>query len=96
MMSGGSDNEIIDKAKEAAGPIFEIIDMVWYNSVNISHQLCMYMHDQVPTINVNIDKGIIPDKPSYTITIKDVTFAYPARPDIMVRIRNTVEIVYVI
>ena len=53
------------------------------------------MHDQVPTINVNIDKGIIPDKPSYTITIKDVTFAYPARPDIMVRIHNTVEIVYI-
>ena len=36
MIIGGSDSEIIGKAKEAAGPIFEIIDMVWYNSVNIS------------------------------------------------------------
>ena len=48
----------------------------------------MYMKllNQVPTINDNIGKGIIPDKPLYNITIKDVTFAYPARPDTMVRI----------
>ena len=48
----------------------------------------MYMRlsYQVPTINVNIDKGIVPDRPCYTIKIKDVKFAYPARPDIMVRI----------
>ena len=89
IVSGGHDLDIVGKAKQAAGPIFEIIDTVCTygicNSVNISHQFAMYVRDQVPTINVNIDKGIIPDKPCYTITIKDVTFAYPARPDTMVR-----------
>ena len=40
---------------------------------------------QVPTINVNIDKGIVPDKITYDITFKNVTFAYPSRPNIMVR-----------
>ena len=32
-----------------------------------------------------MDQGIVPDKIFYSITFKDVTFAYPARPDIMVR-----------
>ena len=40
------------------------------------------MYNQVPTIT---DEGIVPDKPSYSITMKNVTFAYPARPDITVR-----------
>ena len=52
----------------------------------------MYLHHQVPTININIDKGIIPDKPSYNITIKGVTFAYPSRPDTMVRMLIVEEI----
>ena len=50
----------------------------------------MRLSKQVPTINV--DKGLVPDNPSYNIIIKDVTFAYPARPDIMVR-RMMVEVV---
>ena len=50
----------------------------------------MRLSKQVSTTNV--DKGVVPDNPSYNITIKDVTFAYPARPDIMVR-RMMVEVV---
>ena len=43
------------------------------------------LSNQVPTNNVNSDEGIIPDEPSFSITMKNITFAYPARPDIRVR-----------
>ena len=78
---GNGELEALGKAKEAAKPIFDIIDMVWYR--HIISIVCMRLSNQVPTINV--DKGVVPDNPSYNIIIKDVTFAYPARPDIMVR-----------
>ena len=83
MISGSGELEAVGKAKEAARPIFDIIDIVWYFFGNIISIVCVRLSNQVPTIDV--DTGIVPDNPSYNIIIKDVTFAYPARPDIMVR-----------
>ena len=78
---GNGELEALGKAKEAAQSIFDIIDMVWYR--RIISNMCIRLSNQVPTINV--DEGVVPDNPSYNIIIKDVTFVYPARPDIMVR-----------
>ena len=43
MVCGGDDLDIVGKAKEAAGPIYKIIDMVWYNFINTYH--INYVHE---------------------------------------------------
>ena len=78
IVAAGIDLENVDKAKLAAVPIFSIIDLVCGNFMLFIWKLS----NQIPT---NIDEGIVPNKPSYSITMKNVTFAYPARPDIRVR-----------